>query len=85
MLVQVWINIEFAVRKHWELFPNTRMLSQKLLDEVREIIVHASAGKCVQHRISVFQLIFCPRHSDFPAINCILRCGTAEHSAEFGE
>ena len=31
-------------RTHWELFPNTRDLTPELVDELRDIALHAAAG-----------------------------------------
>ena len=35
---------EIVNRIHWELFPNNRVLTQELLHEIRDIIVHAAGG-----------------------------------------
>jgi len=38
------LDLNSLSRTHWELFPNTRDLTADLVDELRDIILHAAAG-----------------------------------------
>jgi hypothetical protein len=58
-------------RNHWELFPMYRQVTSALVDELREILLHAAGGTCSMCRYLDFADGINPLHRchDFPYIN----------------
>ena len=40
-----WTEVDSFVRTHWELFPNNREITSDLVDELRDITLHAASGR----------------------------------------